>query len=363
MTSRASAGALLLFLLCACARPRTAPWSEQVQGAARPLAVALTPAERKDFETGFANGAAMVHQALQWGYRPYRPMLDLPAAAPRLLGPVPADLAPLPERPAPNVDPATGLLMYPAQTFGSDAFSRGQVQGFDWALASIGQSLVKPVARPEAPAEWLAWKDLQTGALDCGDKACRVKWAPGMLAWSLETRGFPARRSWRPWDEPEAPTWAGLARESLWIETQDRQVFVIDLVTGGILDVRAAVAHPVPAWEAPENQGPPDRDPASPETRAEVARLRKAAETGEPKALMALGNVLAVLGPEGEREALTCHLKAAEGGDADAMLLAAVWLYHGRAVAEDRAAARQWVERAVRAGHPEAANVLHQLFP
>ena len=28
-----------------------------------------------------------------------------------------------------------------------------------------------------------------------------------------------------------------------------------------------------------------------------------------------------------------------------------------------KAAARLWVDRALRAGHPEAANVLHQLFP
>jgi hypothetical protein len=363
MSSRAFAGATLLILLCACAKPRTVPWSEQVQGAARPLAGELTPAERKDFETGFANGASMVQQALRSGYRPYRPVAELPAAAPRLLGPVPADLAPVVVRPTPNVDPATGLLMFPADTFGSAAFGRGQAQGFDWALASIGQSLVKPVAKPQPPAEWMPWKDLQTGNLDCGDLACSVKWAPGLLAWALDTRGFPQRRSWRPWAEPEAPAWAGLSQGSLWIETRDRQVFVIDLATSGILEVREAVSHPVPAWQAPENQVPADRAPDSPETLAELARLREAAGTGKPGDLIALGNLLAVLGSSGEQEAWTCYQRAAELGDADAMILLAVWLYHGRGVPEDRAAARLWVDRALRAGHPEAAAVLQQLFP
>lgn len=337
-----AAAACLLLLACACARPKA--WPEQVRAA-------LPPAHGDpDFEAGFRNGAGMVHEALKSGIRPFRPVVDRPAPPPRLLGPAPEGL----EAPGPlaDLDLDTGLLV--VSVAGGGAFARGQVQGFDWALGAVGQGLVRPMARPVPPPDWSPWAEQLT--LAAGSRSLDLRWAPGLLAWSLAEAGFPPRRGWRPWSDPAPPAWAAFAGDVLWAETRGGQALSIDLASGGILEVRRGTAHASPGgYEAA--RAATEREFRSAAFQDELAGLRsRAAASGIPE-LLAVARRLGGMGEAAQAEACAWFRKAAERGDAMAMLEMGVRLHHGTGVPADRAASRLWLDRAVAAGLPEAAAV------
>jgi len=342
------AAAACLLLLCACARPN--PWPEQVRAA-------LPPASGgRDFEAGFRNGADMVHEALKSGIRPFRPVLDRPAPPPRLLGPAPEGLeAP---RPLADLDPETGLLV--VSVAGGGAFARGQVQGFDWALAAQGRGLVRPLARPSPPPDWSRWEEHLM--LAAGARSLDLRWGPGILAWGLAEAGFPPRRGWRPWTDPAPPAWAAFSGEVLWVETRGGQALSIDLASGGILEVRPGPAHAEP-HSLDSYRAAVEREFRSPAFQEELAALRSRAEAGGIPEFLAVARRLSGMGEAAEAEAYAWFRKAAERGDPLAMLNVGVRLHHGTGVPADRAESVLWLDRAAAAGLPEAAAVKTMLAP
>ncbi len=361
-------GMLALAGLVACGRPQTEPWPDRVNQALADRLAKLPDALHQDYREGFANGAAMIHEALLAGARPYRPVLDLPTPPPRFRGPEPEGVKFEEPKLAREVDFATGLLLHSANSNRSSAFGRGQVDGFDWALAAMGKNLVHPAPALGSPVEWIPWKDHQEGeALNSGDWTVALHWNPGELAWSRMERGFPSLRSWRPWESSEPPTWVGIGNGAFWIETQGGLAIALDLESGGILDVRPAEPHPLSkkaTWEAELGRRKEEtlREFKSPEFQRGLDVLRKAAASGKVADLMAVTERLRGMGEEADLEAYGWYLKAAEAGNPEAMLRVGVSLFHGKPVPGDKVVARQWMERAIRAGEPHAAAVLKMLF-
>ena len=334
--------AACLLLLCACARPKA--WPEQVRAALPPVSGG------RDFEAGFRNGADMVHEALKSGIRPFRPVLDRAAPPPRLLGPAPEGLeAP---RPLADLDLDTGLLV--VSVAGGGAFARGQVQGFDWALGAVGQGLVRPMVKPAPPADWSPWEERLT--LASGSRSMDLRWAPGLLAWSLAEAGFPPRRGWRPWSDPAPPAWAALTGDVLWAQTRGGLALSIDLASGGIMEVRPGSAHAAPN-DLEAFRASAEREFRSAAFQEELAGLRDRAGTGGIPAILAVGRRLRGMGEVAEAEAYAWFRKAAELGDPMAMLDIGVRLHHGNGVPADRTASALWLERAAAAGLPQAAAV------
>jgi len=89
---------------------------------------------------------------------------------------------------------------------------------------------------------------------------------------------------------------------------------------------------------------------------------RRAADSGAEADLLAVARYLSGMGDQADRESFTWYLKAAEKGSAEGMLQAGTLLFHGKTVAPDKVAARTWLERAIKAGQPEAKDVLDMLF-
>lgn len=356
-------GLFLLAVTVTCGRPQVEPWPKRIGQAMIERLQEIPEADRGDYGEGFTNGATMIHEALKAGVRPFRPVLDMPAPAPRFLGQMPGGVQFAGIKWAPEVDPATGLLL---RTSGAKNgfFSRGQVDGFDWALATIGQSLVRPHAHLVMPSRWIPWKEHQEGPdLDFGSWAARVIWAPGQLAWSRKERGFPSQRTWRPWADTDAPRWVALGEGALWLETGGGQAIALDLESGGILGIRAAVPHEPSrelSWESYKQDVL--KEFHSPEFQGGLVALRTAAEAGQTPDLMAVAEYLHGMGDEADREAYDWYLKAATKGSPEAMLKVGVCLFHGQPVPVDRVAARQWMERANQAGESHAAEVIQMLF-
>jgi TPR repeat protein len=178
------------------------------------------------------------------------------------------------------------------------------------------------------------------------------------MAWSWQERGFPAQRSWRPWGAPEAPAWAGLRDHTLWIELRGGRALALDPSTGGILQVRAAIPHARPAKT--DYQRALDEDQAEwgdPNYQEALRRLEEKAASGALEDLLAALEHLRSMGPEAERRAFPWLLKAAETGHPRSMLQVGVAYFHGVVVKADPGAAERWLDRAARAGDPQAAEV------
>ncbi|WLT30165.1 tetratricopeptide repeat protein [Geothrix sp. PMB-07] len=355
---------LSLLMLGGCNKPRIDVWPQQVQAALARNVAGLSADERAEYEAGFGDGAAMVHQSLKAGVRPFRPVLHQPSAAPQAMGPLPEGVERVVAAPVVEVDSETGLLMVPASGAKSDAFARGQADGFTWALAAIGQSLVRPVPGLVFPANWAPFQRPQEGQdLDVGKKTVRLLWAPGHLAWAWKERGFPSQHNWRTWTEGEAPSWISLSEQALWVETRRGHALAVDLESGGILAVRSAVPHAAPEtrdWSTYQKETLAEYN--APETQRELAALREATTSGEVADLLAIAKRLTKLGEPAEREAFIWYLKAAERGSSEAMLETGVLLFHGKSIPADKVAARQWLDRAIQAGEPGAQEVKDLLF-
>jgi hypothetical protein len=266
--------------------------------------------------------------------------------------------------PVSEVDPETGLLLFPIGDVDRAVFGRGQADGFTWALSAIGQSLVQPVPTLELPAHWEPFKRPQEGQdLDAGRKSVRLLWAPGHLAWAWKERGFPSHRTWRFWNESEAPGWIGFTEQAIWVETKGGYAMALNLESGGLLKVQPAVPHaPIRISELETYEQQVLKTFHSPEFQQGLAARRKAAESGAILDLMALAEQLRGMGEEADRESFTWYLKAAEKGSAEAMLQVGTLLFHGKSVPADKVAARTWLERAAQAGQPDASAVMKMLW-
>jgi len=356
---------LILLVLGACAKPKADPWLRKVDLERSERARALPADDRAAYEAGFADGAAMVHQSLKAGIRPFRPVLNRQSASPVWRGPVPEGVEVVAPPPVPEVDGETGLQLTSANASISESFARGQVDGFSWALSAIGQRLTRPVPSLDFPEIWHPYLRPQEGQdLEVGRKSVRLLWAPGHLAWAWKELGFPSQRTWRVWTEAEAPTWVGGSDQAIWVESKTGHVLALDLESGGILAVRSAVPHPAPRsrdWKT--YQEDVLREFNSPGFQRELAALRQAAASGELADLLAVARRLSGMGEAAEREAFAWYLKAAEKGSSEAMLKVGVLLFHGQAIPADKVAAKTWLDRAIQSGHPAARAVRDMLLP
>jgi hypothetical protein len=353
-----------LVLVPACVRPQADPWPGQVQEALRSRASSLAAADRPSYEEGFANGASMVAKAVKAGLRPYRPLPD--AELPTLDGSqgLPPGATSTADSLRAEVDLATGLVAFPAAGAAGSGYARGQADGFTWALDAVGRDLVRPRQEPRLPDRWTPWAAHQRDLpLQAGPQEVRFRWSPGLLAWTWKERGFPGRRTWRAWPGDQAPTWVGADAQAVWVEVVEGRAVALDLDSGGILAVRTAPPHAalrktgLEAYEAAVAE-----EFASPAFQQELARLRQAAQSGSIEDLVAVAKKLGGMGPAADKEAFGWYLQAAEKGSPDAMLRVGVSLFHGGPVGADKAAAKGWLDRAARAGHPLAASVKATLF-
>lgn len=376
MTSFKAVIASFFLLFVGCAKRPADSWPHQVSRALAGASASLSENERAEYEAGFTDGAAMVHEALKAGERPYRPVLQIPVSAPPKRGVAPEatqaegftfsseDVRVEASAFVSEVDTETGLLIFPASDVKSPAFGRGQVEGFSWALSTIGRSLVHPVPPLALPTTWEPFTKTQGGQdLDAGKKTVRLLWAPGHLGWAWKERGFPGHRTWRIWNEAEAPRWIGLTEQAIWVESRDGQAIALDLVSGGILRFQPAVIHmPAKGNDLETYEQNVLKELNSPAFQHELADLRKVAESGAIPDLMAVAERLHGMGDQADREAFAWYLKAAEKGSPEAMLQVGTLLFHGKSVPADKVAAKAWLERATEAGQPDASAVIKMLW-
>lgn len=107
------------------------------------------------------------------------------------------------------------------------------------------------------------------------------------------------------------------------------------------------------AWAgAAEDYAAGDRAYRRGDVREAIAKLRPAADAGHAKAQALLGAILDAA--ERDEEAVRYLKLAAEQGEPDGMYLYAALLAAGEGTPKDPARAREWMEKAARAGKREA---------
>lgn len=349
-----SLGFLCLLGGLACRKPEVAPpFEAQVARAAREAAGSAGPvATRTDYVEGFLNGARMVEAAVAANRRPY--LLAFGAPDPiRPAGPLPPGASVAREIPPQvELDPETGLEVRRLGDPAGPAYSRGQVAGFRWAFARRRAALARPQPVPAAPTQWVRVADARPVWLQEAGARVEVRWTSEALFWSTEEKGFPASRMWRPLREDQAPRAFALGGGALWVDFE-AGALALDLGTGV---VRAAGPHPPTLPE----QTLDFAALMAREREAHVARrpaLQAAAQAGDTAAMRELGR-----GSDGAEEAAGWFRKAAQAGDPQGMFDWATRLFQGAGVPEDKGEARVWFERAAKAGHSGAAEVLKGLF-
>lgn len=357
---------ILLFLagLVAC-KPPVPPGNAReaaLEAAARSESTSV-PADRKaDFIQGFRMGARMVWEAARRHQTPWQPVLGTPPPPPlpgaaRALG-----VRVEPPRLDVEVDADTGFprsVLDPAE----GGFNPGEVAGFAWALAPLRNELIHPghLPAPPAPGSWEAWNPSGLQLMAAGAPGLRVQasWTGNLLAWSWVERGFPPRRTWRSFDPGVVPEAMALQDRCLWIATKGQGTVALDLESGFIVRLDphgpdlSALHDPSgdeKAWKARLAQ-----EEAADRRQRPVWMDR--ARRGDAKAMLSLA--FSAGSPE---EAASWFRQAAEAGDRDGMYEWAIRLYQGRGVPENRGEARRWFEKAARAGHPQAAEVLKGLY-
>ncbi len=168
----------------------------------------------------------------------------------------------------------------------------------------------------------------------------------------------------------------------MWLDTADHGAVALDLETGLIRDLQpspnpqgleAKVEAEAAAEKAridamvkdfaPETAGQRWREQAyGPEAIATRQKLRSEAEKGIPEAMFHLALSLAGLDEPENLEASEWLRKAAEKGCVEAMSTLGAWHFEGRHVAKSEALARQWLEKAAKAGDADGKHMLTSLF-
>jgi len=358
--------ALLLASLAACKRPESAPlqpraeWEQAATQASDMGARSLQETRQVDYREGFRNGAAMVRAALEVGQRPYLLRLGTGPANVRPLGALPPGFeieeAPL----ASELDPETGLEIRFVQGDLSMAFTRGQIEGFAWALERDRARLIKPRPRPALPRNWETWKEnAPSQRLSAEGGTALLQRIPGGLLWQTQRLGFPILRRWRMWSDQNVIRAAALGPDCLWVETVRGELAAVDLETGVIREVLPASArNTLPTGQELRQQA--KREEA--EQHSYRQDLLKRAEAGDGKAMLALAhNYRASLLPRDADLALLWYQKAAEAGEPEAMLQVAMRLLEEGSPLRDLKAARALIEKAAKAGNAEAQTYLELL--
>jgi hypothetical protein len=360
-------------------------WNRQVKEASAKPAEARPEQERPEYAQGFENGAAMVRKALDMGRQPFvlLPEDNAPAMTPRLLSTVPEGLSIEAEPLEIEMDAATGLRIWNWGSAEGSAYARGQRDGFAWALSHHGQSLVKPCHRPELPSRWLCWPHPATSVkLETATREVEIWWRADALLWRSAGQGFPGQRRWRPADPGWKPRFVALQEDVVWLDTVGHGAVALDLETGLIRELRlspnpqgreAEVEAGAAAERAQLAALMKELDPSaarqrwreearSPKAVARRQQLRTAAEGGDPEAMFALASNLAALEEPDSLESAAWLQKAAEKGCVEAMGTLGAWHFEGRHVAKSQTLARQWLEKAAKAGDSDARHMLASLF-
>lgn len=347
----------LVVLFCACRRLATSPAplsdNSRIELAAKERARAFPERDRPEFLQGFINGAQMVGASLKLGQRPFLPRMGSDASPAIPLGKLPAGAQVQVEVPKVEMDPETGLVYAFLYVDERRAFAQGQMAGFSWAFEGHRAVLTQPKPVPVLPPTWEEWP--AEGGLVVKSNSLQVECSHscGLLAWSLQEQGFPPRRRWRSLPEAMRPHHVALSGDALWIDTGSGAI-AIDLETGAIRNVLPTQPHDATSgssWDAIQAR-------QKEEVKRERPGLLAKAQAGDVKAMSDLGYMADDLA-----EAASWFRQAAEVGDPQGMYEWAIRLYQGRGVAEDRQAAKGWLEKAALAGHPTAKAVLDGLFP
>ncbi len=115
------------------------------------------------------------------------------------------------------------------------------------------------------------------------------------------------------------------------------------------------------AWAGPaEDYAAGERAYRRGDVREAIAKLRPAADAGHAKAQSLLGSILDAA--EQDEEAARYLKLAAEQGEPDGMYLYAAMLGSGQGTRRDAARAREWMERAAKAGKREAVIALASAY-
>ena len=365
---RSLVAALALLLLAACARPVSSPVD-----AARQAAASLPETQRNTYVEGFQNGAAMIQIALKEGRKPYALRPGGVQATHRLLGPLPAGVAIVEEKPVQELDPATGLLVRGLPGDPDSPYAQGQLAGFNWGLSLwsgelAARHLTQPRPLPQPPAAWTRWEDRgDRTILASGFLSTEVAWLPGALVWETTAQGFPPQRRWRPSPAWLRPLYVALQPGALWVETRGMGAVALDLESGAILATLPAQAHPAQdGFTSYEDYVASERRKLQePAQAAKLARLREEAAAGKAEAMFKVGQMLALSDdePDGLSPRIVWTLEAARRGHVQAMMEMASFYYGGRGLVRDEQEAHRWLERAVATGNPLAAMAMKGMFP
>lgn len=354
-----------LLMVLACQKPTTLPTFEQILNKAAGVAEGqMTETQRPDYREGFLNGARMVEEAIKAGRKPFMPRLGEGPSQVRPLGPLPEGAEIIEdEPPVVEMDTTTGLQFRFVRADFTAAFARGQVDGFQWGLARHPAELLHPKAPPEWPSVWEPFPEKGGISLSGTVGEVDLIWAPGLLAWSIRERGFPSKRNWRPVPAWIHPTQAGLSEDAFWIDSE-KGTLGLDLETGAIRRVgplRPPMERLIPASGTKEERSEAEweafRKREQAKENAERPGYLEAAGKGDLEAMLKLG-----WGSADPAESVDWFRKAAEGGDAQAMMEMGTRLYQGRCVQKNLEEAKAWFQKAEKAGHPTAAEVLRVLF-
>ncbi|MDP2874539.1 MAG: tetratricopeptide repeat protein [Holophaga sp.] len=382
----------LFLVLLACKAPAPKPalspaqiWAAQVQEAGTIPAAAIPEHERIEFAQGFENGAAMVRRALDTGRKPFVLLPDMLATPPppKLLGPLPEGVTLASGPPQVELDTATGLRIWAWGSAQGSTYSRGQKEGFAWALSHHGQSLVQPRRPSIMPEHWVRWPKEATGLnLETVTRKAEVHWAPQAIFWKATGEGFPIEHRWHPADEAWKPRFAALQEDVLWLDTLGHGAVALDLETGYIRDLKPS-PNPAEMEATLDTKATAEKNriqeilkettpeasrkrwqehASSPKAMALRKELREQAEKGIPEAMFFLALNLANLGGAEEAESATWLRKSAEQGHPQAMSFLGAWHYEGRCVEKSETLARKWLEKAAKAGDAEAKKMLASLF-
>lgn len=332
------------------------------------------PTEREAYIEGFRNGASMVDAALRMAHKPYFLTSSDTSALQAPTGPLPPGAKPVERPPEREVDLATGLplrVVYYPRSFPTN---RGQIEGFQWALATQTRALTEAnliVASPipPLPDTWSPWPEGKEDVVDEVNHR-HVFWSPGILAWEFNDKGFPVQRVWRhapDWLHPKAVAFQG---NVLWVKTERMGAVALDLTSGLIRNVQALpTAQPVPpppVLPREVNQAPQQRaDVTAPPREDRVNRLRREASAGVAESMYQLAKALDVnfQDPDGRCPRFMWTLEAARRGHVKAMMDVAGFYYSGIGVPKDLKEAQVWSDRAAGSGNPDAVKANEYLFP
>lgn len=338
-----------------CRKPEAGPSFEQhLTEAVGSREKNLSTGDREAYRQGFLNGARMVEAAAVAHRRPYALRLGTTSGALLPKQKLPEGMTVVEDAPPEvELDMATGLEIFRFAPAPTPGFNEGQVDGFQWAFERRRAELARPRPEPIFPAQWTLVTDAARTRVAGGQVDVDLSWTPGVLAWTRRESGFPGQRMWRPAPEWMQPLGVALVQDALWIDTV-RGALALDLDSGVIRSVKP---RPAPAAVEDADWQKTQAEQQAAMEKARPGLLARAAQ-GDTGAMLELG-----YDTEDPVEEIGWYRKAAELGNPKGMYEYAVHCFQGRGLAENKAEAKRWFERAAKLGHDPSAQALQGLFP